>query len=128
MIQEFEDHLTKLRQAYVNATLSQRISVARQRIDNPDCGPNRLCNTFGALEALARAVLMDIKIRKGQSPMEAYGEIKMRNTTPLLSEICNEKNISPTDFFGPDWELIEYAEKYRNLPYIGVLKPEVYST
>lgn len=23
---------------------------------------------------------------------------------------------------------LDYAEKYRNLPYIGVLKPEVYST
>lgn len=115
MIQEFEDHVKKLRQSYVDASMSQRIEIARQRTTYPDCGPNVLCNTIGALEALARAVLLEIKISKDQPKMEAYGEIKMKNTTTLLSEICNEKNISQTDFFGPDWELIEYAEKYRNL-------------
>ncbi len=66
MILEFEKHVKKLRQAYIGATLSQRISVTRERIDNPDCGPNRLCNTFNALEAMARAVLLDLKIKNGQ--------------------------------------------------------------
>ena len=66
MIQEFEDHVKKLRQFYVDASMSQRIEIARQRTTYPDCGPNILCNTIGALEALARAVLLEIKIRKGQ--------------------------------------------------------------
>ena len=115
MIQEFEDHVKKLRQFYVDASMSQRIEIARQRTTYPDCGPNILCNTIGALEALARAVLLEIKIRKGQPQMEAYRDIKKQNTTQLLSEICNEKSVSSTDFFGPDWELIEYAQRYRNL-------------
>ena len=115
MIPEFKDHVKKLRQAYVDATLSQRIAIARQRIDDPDCGPNRLCNTFSALEAMARAVLLELKINNGLPNSKAYEKIKMWNAAKLIESICAEKGVSPTDFFGQDWELIQYAEKYRNL-------------
>ena len=115
MIHEYEDHLKRLRQAYVDATLSQRIAIAQQRIDNLECGPNQLCNTLGALEAIARAILLDLKIANGQPQLKAYAEIKMLNTTNLIKRICREKRISPRAMFGQEWELIIYAEQYRNL-------------
>lgn len=115
MIQEFEDHVKKLRQSYVNATLSQRISVARQRMDNTDCGPNRLCTTFGALEAMARAVLLERMIKNSHPNLKAYEKIRLWNATKLIESICAEQGISATDFFGQDWEVIQCAEKYRNL-------------
>lgn len=115
MIQEFKDHVEKLRLSYVNATLSQRVSVARQRMDNPDCGPNRLCTTFGALEAMARVVLQELLIQKSLPKLKAYKKIKLWNATKIIENICTEKAILPTDFFGQDWELIRCAEAYRNL-------------
>ena len=115
MIQEYENHLKSLRQTYVDASLSQRISIAQQRIDNPDCGPNQLCNTLSALEAIVRAILLDLIIASGQTPLDAYAEIKMSNTTTSIKRLCREKGISPKDMFRQDWDLIIYAERYRNL-------------
>lgn len=57
----------------------------------------------------------------------------IRIATLLDKPDRREANIKP-DYFGfvvPDEFVVgyglDYAEKYRNLPYIGVLKPEVYS-
>lgn len=129
MIQEYEDHLKKLRQLYIDGTLSQRIAIVRQRVMNPNCGPNQLCNTLGALEAIARAILLDLKINEGQTKVEAYKKIKLSNATKLIEGICAAKGISPTDVFGQDWELIQYAEKYRNLlTHEGTFLREGYSS
>ena len=45
---------------------------------------------------------------------------RRRSTPPMPALRCR-------DAFVVGYGL-DYAEKYRNLPYIGVLKPEVYST
>ena len=45
-----------------------------------------------------------------------------RRTKPITADYCG---FSIPDAFVVGYGL-EYAEKYRNLPYIGILKPEVY--
>lgn len=45
-----------------------------------------------------------------------------RRTKPITADYCG---FSIPDAFVVGYGL-DYAEKYRNLPYIGILKPEVY--
>lgn len=64
--------------------------------------------------------------------LEARGARSIRLCT-LLSKPERHKVDVPIDYLGfeiPDEFVVgyglDYAEKYRNLPYIGILKPEVY--
>ena len=64
--------------------------------------------------------------------LEARGANSIRLCT-LLSKPERHKVEVPIDYLGfeiPDEFVVgyglDYAEKYRNLPYIGILKPEVY--
>lgn len=65
--------------------------------------------------------------------LEARGANSIRLCT-LLSKPERHKVEVPIDYLGfeiPDEFVVgyglDYAEKYRNLPYIGVLKPEIYA-
>ena len=64
--------------------------------------------------------------------LKARGANSIRLCT-LLSKPERRKVDVPIDYLGfeiPDEFVVgyglDYAEKYRNLPYIGILKPEVY--
>ena len=51
-------------------------------------------------------------------------------TCVLLSKKARREYDIPADYIGfeiPDEFVVDYAEKYRNLPSIGILKPELYS-
>lgn len=65
--------------------------------------------------------------------LEGRGAASIKIVT-LLDKPARRKADIKADYFGftvPDEFVVgyglDYAEKYRNLPYIGVLKPEVYS-
>lgn len=116
MIKEFDDHLLNLRNSYINATFTQRCAIARQRIEDPECMPNQLCNNSAALEAVARSLAIDLLTKKGQTVDEAYKELAYKTTTQIIKQfICTETSKTPGELLGDTWELIEYVEKYRNL-------------
>ncbi|MDQ0202143.1 hypoxanthine phosphoribosyltransferase [Neobacillus ginsengisoli] len=63
-----------------------------------------------------------------------YRKAKSIKIVTLLDKPTGRKSLIKADYVGfivPDEFVVgyglDYAEKYRNLPYIGVLKPEVYS-
>lgn len=116
MIKEFDEHLEKLRSSYINATFTQRCSIARQRLDNPDCMPNQLCNNAAALEAVARALAIELLVKKGHTVEEAYKKVVYKTTTQIIKQfICPELDKTPEELIGDSWPFIEYVEKYRNL-------------
>lgn len=70
--------------------------------------------------------LMDILKRRNAASVKVVTLLDkpQRRTEGLLPDYCGVR--VPNEFvvgYG-----LDYAEKYRNLPYIGVLKPEIYRT
>ena len=103
---------------YVNATPSQRVHVALQRINNFDCGPNKLIVKVSVVESLARSALFNIYIHqeKKKSKLRVYEEIKHDNGPTLLEKFCKEYKSEPWKMFGKDnWLKFIWATKYRDL-------------
>src|SRR5437773_12053896 len=52
--------LSRIRDAYISATPRQRLSIARQRLEDHHFGPNRLVTSVSAVEALSRCLLLHL--------------------------------------------------------------------
>jgi hypothetical protein len=113
----FETHLRELRRGYVEATLRQRLSVARQRIQNPERDPNRLIAFVSAAEGFARALCLNTRAPNRTERWAIYPEYWKRGTEDLITEYLAAKGCSPPpEYFGKDlWLLFHYAVQYRNL-------------
>lgn len=114
---EIEKHLAQLRRDYVEASPRQRLSVAKQRINNPDHDPNRLIAYVSAAEGFARSLCMHQPRRTKQELSEIYAEYERHGPRALIGEYLAAKSLgAPCDHFGADtWELFGYAVDYRNL-------------
>lgn len=127
---DYKSHLKDLRTQYINATYQQRISVAEDRINYPDCYPNQLITIVSATEALARAKCIEVLQSQGKTATEAYektritktdsnGTISVRCAGPILlieNLICPSVGKTSQELFGKDiWETFSYAIEYRNL-------------
>jgi hypothetical protein len=114
---EIESHLAELRRLYVEATPRQRLSVAKQRILNPEHDPNRLIAYVSAVEGFARALCMHLRA-KGKSELSAiYAEYRWRGPEDLVREYLAAKGLSAPEshFENESWDLFRYAVQYRNL-------------
>lgn len=114
---DYRKHIDSLRDAYVKATPSQRYRVALDRIENPDCGPNKLIQLVSAVEGLARTIAINIAVSSGESVENAYKKLRFEKPEILISEyIAKNFGKKPEDLIGEDnWELFGFAVEYRNL-------------
>lgn len=115
--QEIRTHLSELRRIYIESNPDQRLHVARQRLSNPDHGPNLLITHVSAVEGLARSVAMHLQARTKEALREVYPQYRLRSPEVLVGEIIEAKaNMSPERYFGEDvWQMFLNAVKYRNL-------------
>ena len=116
-IQEIEAHLAELRSLYVDATPRQRLSVAKQRIHNPEQDPNRIIAHVSAVEGFARSLCMHLRAKSKSELSTIYPEYRMRGAEDLIIEYLKKKGVdAPESQFGKDaWEHFRYAVQYRNL-------------
>jgi hypothetical protein len=114
---EIEKHLVDLRRSYVEALPKQRLSIAKQRINNPEHDPNRLIAYVSAVEGFARSLCMHQRGRTKQELSAVYPEYERRGPQALIGEYLSAKSLgTPRDLFGEDtWKLFGYAVDYRNL-------------
>jgi len=114
---EIEKHLAQLRREYVEASPRQRLSIAKQRINNPDHDPNRLIVYVSAVEGFARSLCMHQPRRTKQELSKIYSEYERHGPKALIGEYLTAKGLGvPCDHFGADtWKLFGYAVDYGNL-------------
>lgn len=114
---EYEAHLKQLRKLYIEATPSQRLNIAFQRISNQDHGPNLLVAYVSALEGFARCIAMHQHCQTKAELSAIYPEFRNKSTEQLINQYLQRKiGADPTSFFGQDvWDMIGYAVRYRNL-------------
>lgn len=111
------DHEQKLRDEYLKATPRQRLEIALQRMRFPDCGPNRLVQVVSAVEGLARSLVVNARVTKGETAEAAYDNVRGANATTLVRDVLalNKRPEAPVAFGTEVWEMFELAVKYRNL-------------
>ena len=121
---DYEDHLAELRKIYIEATPRQRYSIAKQRIDNLEHGPNVLVACVSAVEGLARSLAMHGKVLGKVIPSEIkpelsaiYPEFKRLGAESLVAEYLSGSGLpTPAEYFGPEtWQRFHYAIEYRNV-------------
>lgn len=112
-------HLTpdELRAQYVQASLSQRYSVAQDRIANPDLGPAQLINVMSALEGFARALALHAAMRAGQLREDAYRRLRNKGPERLIEEDLRSTYGDRLDHLvaGADLHLLSEAVQYRHV-------------
>jgi hypothetical protein len=109
--------LSQIRDAYVSATPRQRLSIARQRLQDHHFGPNRLVTSVSAVEALARCLVQHVNARSKEDLHKSYSRYRNWTATPLVREYLVKRGITdPTAFLEEDnWRLFGYAVQFRNL-------------
>jgi hypothetical protein len=114
---DYRKHIDDLRALYVKATPSQRYRAACDRIEHPDCGPNKLIQLVSAVEGLARTIAINIAASSGEGIENAYKRLRFEKPEVLISEyIAKPLGKTPEDLIGKDnWELFGFAVEYRNL-------------
>ncbi len=120
----YDAHLAELRNLYVEATPRQRYRIGRDRIDNPEHGPNVLVACVSAVEGLARSLAMhqDVLSRVSASDVKnevsaVYSRYKHKGPEELIEQFLRSAGLpSPSQYFGEDaWERMHYAIEYRNV-------------
>src|SRR5206468_2754030 len=121
---DYDQHLAELRKSYVEATPGQRYSIARQRIENLEHGPNVLVACVAAVEGLARSLAMHREALRGAKPLDLkaqlsaiYPKYKWKGPEELIEQYLLDQGLaSAPNFFGGDtWERLHYAIEYRNV-------------
>ena len=108
---------SELRAVYEGATLSQRYSVAKQRINDPGGEPNRVVTAVAALEGFARAVAVDYRTKVGELADAAYSELRHETLINLLWNHIVPQLDGGGARLGDrkDWAMLGRAVRFRNL-------------
>jgi len=83
---EIEKHLAFLRKTYIESLPKQRLSIAKQRIKNPEHDPNRLISFVSAVEGFARSLCMHQRARTKAELSAIYPEYCKRSAKSLIVE------------------------------------------
>lgn len=113
----YREHLEALRKDYIEATPSQRVHVASQRINNPDHGPNLIVAYVSAIEGFARSLAMHQEGHTKSELSAIYPKYRNMSAEKLIELYLQKKiNLAPHAYFGNEiWEKVGFAIGYRNL-------------
>jgi hypothetical protein len=114
---DYVSDLLKIRQLYISATPSQRLSIARQRLADHHSGPNKLVTVVSAIEALARCLLQHVGAKSKADLAKAYPRYKDWSAKSLVREYLAKRGIhDPAAYLEDDnWKLFGYAVEFRNV-------------
>jgi len=114
---DYVAELERIRVAYINSLPRQRLSVIRQRLANPNHGPNTLVTRVSAVEALARSLVMHGSSKAGHPPSSQYGRFRAADPDKLVAFYLEQLRLEkPDQVFGQaTWQRFRYAVSYRNL-------------
>lgn len=115
---DYAKHLEDLRKLYVNATVSQRFNIARQRMENPGHDPNRIIAYVSAVEGVARSLVMhEIRSNTSEEIIALYKKYRNRKPVEMIVKYLQLRNLpDPNQYFGKEyWDKFLFAIEYRNL-------------
>jgi hypothetical protein len=111
-----DEKLEQLRRDYYEAYPHQRWHIAKQRIENPDHGPNLLVAYVSAIEGMLRSLVIWGETPTGRPSEETYKKFKHWTVDLLFSKYLIQKGAEASDIV-PDetYQIVNYAVDYRNL-------------
>lgn len=114
---EIEKHLAFLRKTYIESLPKQRLSIAKQRINNPEHDPNRLIAFVSAVEGFTRSLCMHQHARTKAELSAIYPKYCKQSAVSLIVEYLTERSLgeAASHFGERTWQLFGYAVQYRNL-------------
>ena len=114
---DYVQELRQLRGIYVAAPPQARWNVIAQRLEQAEIGPVRLLTVVSAVEALARAILLEVQSRAGTDKARLYDRHKSKEPHVLVEHLFAEVQLpAPSTHFPEDtWDLFRHAVNFRNL-------------
>src|SRR5688572_14838467 len=114
---QIQEDLDKLRRLYVEATLRQRLNIAKQRLNHPDHDANRLIAHVSAVEGFARSLCMHLHARTKTDLSLVYSCYRRKGAEELVAEYLGALGLGgPSKVFGSaTWKMFGFAVQYRNL-------------
>lgn len=114
-MENFKKKLEQLKFMYSGIIPNQNLKVINDRIDNPNCGPNKLILEVSATEALARIILIKLFIAQGLTPKSAFKKTDTFKIKEVIQKIYELKQKQlPSLFKSDDWKKFVWAIKFRN--------------
>lgn len=112
-----QERLNELRRLYVEARPSQRLHIAKQRLEHPQHGPNVLIAAVAAVEGFARSIVMHCQAASKPELSAIYSQYRLKGPEELIAKYLQWRGLgSPKTFFdAEDWRLFRFAVKYRNV-------------
>jgi hypothetical protein len=115
-MRNYDEHLKELRRSYYEAYPGQRWHVAKQRIENPDGGPNLLIAYVSAIEGVLRSLVIWGETPSGRPSEKTYNKFRNQGVEELLVKYLEQKGARVADIASDEiYKLVCYAVKYRNL-------------
>lgn len=113
---DYEDHLKKLRELYVRSSPRQRIGIAKQRISNPNHGPNLLVTYVSAIEGILRSLVVWNETVSRRPKIETYNKYKRCGVGQLYQKYLQQHDIKSDVIVAAEkYKLVGFAVEYRNL-------------
>lgn len=111
---DYAAHLKDLRESYYRSYPNQRVNVAKQRIANPEHGPNLLVTHVSAIEGLLRSLVVWGGSESERPDEDTYNKYKNWGVDSLYKEYKKQAKcgdlVSETTY-----QLVGYAVAYRNI-------------
>jgi hypothetical protein len=111
---DYENHLKELRASYYRSYPRQRVNIVKQRIENPEHGPNLLVTYVSGIEGLLRSLVVWGETNSGRPSAEIYEKYRMWGVDRLYKEYLKQKCSEPV-VDDELYQLISFAVEYRNL-------------
>ena len=113
---DYEKHLEELRRLYYQASPGQRLHVGRQRIQNPEHGPNLVVTYVSVIEGFLRSLVIWEETTSGRPSKETYEKHERLGVQKLFAKYLKQRHAEVKDIVTDDtYTLVDYAVKYRNL-------------
>lgn len=114
---DYVAELLKLREIYVRASPQLRWEVIVQRLAQQEIGAVKLVTVVSAVEALARALLLEIQAKDVTQRTRLYKRHKGKESHLMIDQLFRELGLpAPNSYFAEDtWPLFKHAVNFRNL-------------
>ena len=113
---DYRNHLKELRKLYYRSNPEQRIHVARQRLDNPEHGPNLIVTYASAIEGILRSLVVWKDTTTNQPSQKTYDKYKYKDVPSLFTKYLKQTQASKESIVSEEtYELVRFALKYRHL-------------
>lgn len=112
---DFAKHLKELKFMYSGVLPSLRTKAIKDRLNNPNCGPNKLILEVSATEGIARTILIKLLVAKGLKPKNAFKKTSALKIKEVFKNIYELKEKKARSFFNSkNWKVFVWAIEYRN--------------